>query len=104
MVKHAHNGVGEIACDIVVNKKPVDSNLRTYRLFVEFFFLICVLQVLVFEYFLQHSVYFKTWIKGYLSYLVVVYLNVLIVSWVYTKKIMWYIRKLYDQHLLIDVL
>ncbi|XP_066236543.1 heparan-alpha-glucosaminide N-acetyltransferase [Saccopteryx leptura] len=27
LVKHAHNGVNEIACDLVVNKNPVDSNL-----------------------------------------------------------------------------
>ncbi|XP_066091332.1 heparan-alpha-glucosaminide N-acetyltransferase [Saccopteryx bilineata] len=27
LVKHAHNGVSEIACDLVVNKNPVDSNL-----------------------------------------------------------------------------
>ncbi|XP_077925675.1 heparan-alpha-glucosaminide N-acetyltransferase isoform X3 [Halichoerus grypus] len=27
LVKHTHNGVNEIACDIVVNKNPIDSNL-----------------------------------------------------------------------------
>ncbi|KAM8933299.1 heparan-alpha-glucosaminide N-acetyltransferase isoform 2-T2 [Lycaon pictus] len=27
LVKHVHNGVNEIACDIVVNKNPIDSNL-----------------------------------------------------------------------------
>ncbi|XP_026927488.2 heparan-alpha-glucosaminide N-acetyltransferase isoform X3 [Acinonyx jubatus] len=28
LVKHVHNGVNEIACDVVVNKNPIDSNLR----------------------------------------------------------------------------
>ncbi|KAB0389734.1 hypothetical protein E2I00_006308, partial [Balaenoptera physalus] len=28
LVKHTHDGVNEIACDLVVNEKPVDSNLR----------------------------------------------------------------------------
>nr|KAF6427632.1 heparan-alpha-glucosaminide N-acetyltransferase [Rousettus aegyptiacus] len=27
LVKHVHNGVNEIACDVVVNENPVDSNL-----------------------------------------------------------------------------
>ncbi|GAB5570267.1 heparan-alpha-glucosaminide N-acetyltransferase isoform X1 [Prionailurus iriomotensis] len=27
LVKHVHNGVNEIACDVVVNKNPIDSNL-----------------------------------------------------------------------------
>ncbi|KAM5278612.1 heparan-alpha-glucosaminide N-acetyltransferase isoform 4-T4 [Hipposideros larvatus] len=27
LVKHVHNGVSEIGCDLVVNKNPVDSNL-----------------------------------------------------------------------------
>uniref|UniRef100_A0A8D2BNR0 Heparan-alpha-glucosaminide N-acetyltransferase n=1 Tax=Sus scrofa TaxID=9823 RepID=A0A8D2BNR0_PIG len=31
-VKHTHDGVSEIACDLVVNEKPVDSNLRKYML------------------------------------------------------------------------
>ncbi|XP_030886091.1 heparan-alpha-glucosaminide N-acetyltransferase [Leptonychotes weddellii] len=28
LVKHTHNAVNEIACDIVVNKNPIDSNLH----------------------------------------------------------------------------
>uniref|UniRef100_A0A8D2CAB3 Uncharacterized protein n=1 Tax=Sus scrofa TaxID=9823 RepID=A0A8D2CAB3_PIG len=35
-VKHTHDGVSEIACDLVVNEKPVDSNLRKYMLLVDF--------------------------------------------------------------------
>nr|KAF6460393.1 heparan-alpha-glucosaminide N-acetyltransferase [Molossus molossus] len=36
LVKPVHNGVNEIACEIIVNKNPVDSNLRMYMLFVDF--------------------------------------------------------------------
>ena len=35
MVKHVRDGVSEIACDLVVNKEPVDSNLRTYMLLLD---------------------------------------------------------------------
>ncbi|XP_036681088.1 heparan-alpha-glucosaminide N-acetyltransferase-like [Balaenoptera musculus] len=31
LVKHTHDGVNGIACDLVVNEKPVDSNLPCFR-------------------------------------------------------------------------
>ena len=36
MVKHVRDRVSEVACDLVVNKEPVDSNLRTYMLLLDF--------------------------------------------------------------------
>uniref|UniRef100_A0A8D1L0B9 Uncharacterized protein n=2 Tax=Sus scrofa TaxID=9823 RepID=A0A8D1L0B9_PIG len=56
-VKHTHDGVSEIACDLVVNEKPVDSNLRKYMLLVDFislhflFFFFCLLLLFLFFFF-----------------------------------------------------
>ncbi|OWK00363.1 hypothetical protein Celaphus_00019387, partial [Cervus elaphus hippelaphus] len=36
LVKHVRDGVSEIACDLVVNKEPIDSNLRMYMLLLDF--------------------------------------------------------------------
>uniref|UniRef100_A0A8D0WNU1 Heparan-alpha-glucosaminide N-acetyltransferase catalytic domain-containing protein n=1 Tax=Sus scrofa TaxID=9823 RepID=A0A8D0WNU1_PIG len=47
-VKHTHDGVSEIACDLVVNEKPVDSNLPVCIAFLVGLALIIVLSFLRF--------------------------------------------------------
>ncbi|XP_057553051.1 heparan-alpha-glucosaminide N-acetyltransferase [Hippopotamus amphibius kiboko] len=48
LVKHAHDGVSEAACDLVVNKKPVDSDLPVSIAFLVGLVLIIVVSFLRF--------------------------------------------------------
>ncbi|KAJ8791328.1 hypothetical protein J1605_004375 [Eschrichtius robustus] len=49
LVKHTHDGVNEIACDLVVNEKPVDSNLPVSIAFLVGLVLIIVVSFLRFS-------------------------------------------------------
>uniref|UniRef100_A0A8D0ZZT7 Heparan-alpha-glucosaminide N-acetyltransferase catalytic domain-containing protein n=1 Tax=Sus scrofa TaxID=9823 RepID=A0A8D0ZZT7_PIG len=59
-VKHTHDGVSEIACDLVVNEKPVDSNLPVCIAFLVGLALIIVLSFLRFLMSLED---FHNWIS-----------------------------------------
>uniref|UniRef100_A0A8D1FBH6 Heparan-alpha-glucosaminide N-acetyltransferase n=1 Tax=Sus scrofa TaxID=9823 RepID=A0A8D1FBH6_PIG len=59
-VKHTHDGVSEIACDLVVNEKPVDSNLPVCIAFLVGLSLIIVLSFLRFLMSLED---FHNWIS-----------------------------------------
>uniref|UniRef100_A0A8C3YG68 Heparan-alpha-glucosaminide N-acetyltransferase n=1 Tax=Catagonus wagneri TaxID=51154 RepID=A0A8C3YG68_9CETA len=64
LVKHAHNGMGEITCDLVVNDKPVDSNLPVCIAFLVGLALIIVLCLLRFLLSLED---FQNWISKAIS-------------------------------------
>lgn len=87
MVKHVRDGVSEIACDLVVNKEPIDSNLRMYMLLLDF-------ESLHFEPFQFLSIVCSILCNSNPGLRVVVSISlwhiysVFIVPLVYTKKIM----------------
>nr|XP_060147519.1 heparan-alpha-glucosaminide N-acetyltransferase isoform X5 [Globicephala melas] len=60
LVKHTHDGVNEIACDLVVNEKPVDSNLPVSIAFLVGLVLIIVVSFLRFALSLED---FRDWIS-----------------------------------------
>ncbi|XP_067577607.1 heparan-alpha-glucosaminide N-acetyltransferase isoform X1 [Pseudorca crassidens] len=60
LVKHTHGGVNEIACDLVVNEKPVDSNLPVSIAFLVGLVLIIVVSFLRFALSLED---FRDWIS-----------------------------------------
>ncbi|XP_024620804.1 heparan-alpha-glucosaminide N-acetyltransferase [Neophocaena asiaeorientalis asiaeorientalis] len=59
-VKHTHDGVSEIACDLVVNEKPVDSDLPVSIAFLVGLVLIIVVSFLRFALSLED---FRDWIS-----------------------------------------
>ncbi|EHB15173.1 Heparan-alpha-glucosaminide N-acetyltransferase, partial [Heterocephalus glaber] len=60
LVKHTHNGINEIACDLVVNKNPVDSNLPVSVAFLVGLVLIIAISFLRFLLSLED---FKYWVS-----------------------------------------
>ena len=102
LVKHVRDGVSEVACDLVVNKEPVDSNLRTYMLLLDFEFAFWTISV--FESCLQHIVWFESWTTGACLSHHGIFIVYLLCHWYILRRLCDICKYLIFPHILIVVI